>query len=157
MNDFAGILFANTQNYLTKNNLLSNALKFTHEGHIEFGYILKGNELEFYVKDTGIGIEKKLHDKIFERFRQADLSEHRKYGGTGLGLAISKALAELLWAEKYGWNPNRTKERLFSLPFRTSLQMNLKKRWTCLWKRKNKPKYWWPKTKNLTTCTWKSC
>jgi len=77
-------------------NLISNALKFTHEGFIEFGYNLKSNELEFYVKDSGIGIKPELQEKIFERFRQADLSINKKYGGTGLGLSISKGFAELL-------------------------------------------------------------
>lgn len=77
-------------------NLLTNALKFTYEGSIEFGYTLAGHELQFYVKDTGIGIKPELHDKIFERFRQADFSSSRQYGGTGLGLAISKAFVELL-------------------------------------------------------------
>ena len=77
-------------------NLLTNALKFTYEGFIEFGYTLKETELEFYVKDSGIGIQPEHHDKIFERFRQADILMSRKYGGTGLGLAISKAFVELL-------------------------------------------------------------
>jgi len=88
-------------------NLLTNALKFTHEGFIEFGYRLKtdsgANELLFYVKDSGIGISEAMQDKIFERFRQADDNITRKYGGTGLGLAISKAFTELLggkiWVE----------------------------------------------------------
>lgn len=88
-------------------NLLSNALKFTHEGSIEFGYQIVETKhspdkkpstlhMQFYVKDTGIGINPDLREKIFERFRQADLSINRKYGGTGLGLAISKAFVELL-------------------------------------------------------------
>lgn len=77
-------------------NLLTNALKFTQEGIIEFGYQLKGKELEFYVKDNGIGIKAEAQDKIFERFRQADMLTNKKYGGTGLGLAISKAFTELL-------------------------------------------------------------
>jgi signal transduction histidine kinase len=77
-------------------NLLSNALKFTHKGFIQFGYNLKGNELEFFIKDSGIGIKQEFHDKIFERFRQGDKSINKLYGGTGLGLAISKAFVELL-------------------------------------------------------------
>jgi len=77
-------------------NLLTNALKFTHEGFIEFGYNLKETELEFYVKDSGIGIKTELHEKIFERFRQADKSINKLYGGTGLGLAISKSFTDLL-------------------------------------------------------------
>jgi PAS domain S-box-containing protein len=85
-------------------NLVGNAIKFTHSGFIEFGYNLEdSNTLQFYVKDTGIGIANdKLH-LIFERFMQADSSPSRKYGGSGLGLAISKGLVELLggrmWAE----------------------------------------------------------
>ena len=72
-------------------NLLSNAVKFTHEGYIKFGYTLRGKFLEFFVEDTGIGIDGNLHDCIFERFRQGDNSPSREYGGTGLGLSIAKA------------------------------------------------------------------
>jgi PAS domain S-box-containing protein len=77
-------------------NLLTNAIKFTYEGFIEFGYNLKDYEFEFYVKDSGIGIKPEMHEKIFERFRQADKAIDKLYGGTGLGLAISKAFTELL-------------------------------------------------------------
>ena len=78
-------------------NLLSNALKFTNRGKIEFGYeIVNNNSLKFFVKDTGIGIHVAKQEIIFERFRQVDESQHRTYGGAGLGLAISKNLAELL-------------------------------------------------------------
>jgi len=77
-------------------NLISNALKFTHKGSIEFGYNLIDTELRFFVKDNGIGIKHELHGKIFERFRQADLSTSKNYGGTGLGLSISKGFVELL-------------------------------------------------------------
>jgi len=78
------------------NNLISNALKFTPRGIIEFGYTLKNNELEFFVKDTGKGISPEMQDKIFERFRQADLSITKNYGGNGLGLSISKGFVEML-------------------------------------------------------------
>lgn len=77
-------------------NLLNNAIKFTHKGLVELGYNLKNNQLVFYVKDTGIGIENKNQEKIFERFRQAKISTSQQYGGTGLGLAISKGFVELL-------------------------------------------------------------
>jgi PAS domain S-box-containing protein len=84
-------------------NLLSNALKFTQEGTINIGYKLQNEILEFFVKDNGIGIKAEVQDKIFERFRQADMYINKKYGGTGLGLAISKAFIELLggkiWVE----------------------------------------------------------
>ena len=77
-------------------NLLSNALKFTKEGFIELGSNLKGDELEFYVKDTGIGIDIKSQDLIFERFKQANKSINNLFGGTGLGLSISKGFVELM-------------------------------------------------------------
>ncbi|MDD4603766.1 MAG: PAS domain S-box protein [Bacteroidales bacterium] len=81
-------------------NLIENALKFTHQGSVEFGYILKTIEddsfIEFFVRDTGIGIPQKMHDVIFERFRQVDDTNTRVYGGTGLGLTISKNLIRLL-------------------------------------------------------------
>ncbi len=77
-------------------NLISNALKFTPKGSIEFGYTCKENNLEFYVKDTGIGIEKEKHSRIFERFFQVENVYTKQFSGTGLGLAISKAYVELL-------------------------------------------------------------
>jgi len=77
-------------------NLLNNAFKFTGKGSIEFGYQLKKNNLEFYVKDTGIGIPHEKHNIIFERFRQVDENIARNYGGTGLGLSIAKTYVELL-------------------------------------------------------------
>ena len=90
-------------------HLLTNAFKFTHEGTIEFGYTLVETQsiapplIQFYVKDTGIGINSEIQNKIFESFRQAELEMNRKYGGTGLGLAISKGFVELLggkiWVE----------------------------------------------------------
>jgi PAS domain S-box-containing protein len=82
-------------------NLLENSLKFTDKGFIEFGYTFRtdaalGPLIEFFVRDTGIGIAKEKHNMIFERFRQADDSNTRKYGGTGLGLTICKNLLQLL-------------------------------------------------------------
>jgi len=76
-------------------NLLSNAFKFTDNGSIEFGYELVENNLQFYVKDTGKGIDEELHDKIFDRFMQADKNFENQNKGTGLGLAISKKFVEL--------------------------------------------------------------
>ena len=78
-------------------NLLSNALKFTQQGEIELRVYRSGPaNVSFAVRDSGVGIEPHQHDVIFEAFRQADGSIHRKYGGTGLGLSISKDLAQLL-------------------------------------------------------------
>ncbi len=78
-------------------NLLSNALKFTEQGSV----LLKvarapRNMLSFAVQDTGIGVPADQQELIFEAFRQADGSTHRKHGGTGLGLSISRDLAKLL-------------------------------------------------------------
>jgi PAS domain S-box-containing protein len=78
------------------NNLISNALKFTAIGSIEIGYQMNERMLEFYVRDTGIGIPAEYHDKIFDRFRQVEAADTRKYGGNGLGLAITKNLVELM-------------------------------------------------------------
>jgi PAS domain S-box-containing protein len=78
------------------NNLLNNAFKFTEKGSISLGYSLKNKHIEFFIRDTGIGIAKEFHELIFERFRQIDIGNSRKFGGTGLGLTISRVLTELL-------------------------------------------------------------
>jgi PAS domain S-box-containing protein len=76
-------------------NLITNALKFTTQGHVAFGYRLPGHgAIEFFVEDTGIGIDKAYHQLIFDRFRQVDDDANIKHGGSGLGLAISKAYVE---------------------------------------------------------------
>jgi len=77
-------------------NLVDNAMKFTVQGFIEIGTIAHENEIQFHVKDTGIGVTEENYETIFERFRQVDSSFTRRYGGNGLGLAISKSLVEML-------------------------------------------------------------
>ncbi|MBN2520840.1 MAG: PAS domain S-box protein, partial [Bacteroidales bacterium] len=77
-------------------NLVSNAIKYTKMGNIEFGYVLKDAKLEFYVKDTGFGIPQNKQNDIFIRFHQIEPDDKEYYGGSGLGLAISKAYVELL-------------------------------------------------------------
>ncbi|MFT3737252.1 MAG: PAS domain S-box protein [Breznakibacter sp.] len=78
------------------NNLLDNAIKFTPQGIITFGYRIESGMFRFFVKDTGIGIENDKLGIIFLPFRQGDESISKKYGGTGLGLSISKKLTEAL-------------------------------------------------------------
>ena len=84
-------------------NLVKNAIKYTEKGFIEFGYTIKEKQLEFYVKDTGVGIDSDRQVAIFERFIQADISDKMALQGAGLGLAISKAYVEMLggkiWVE----------------------------------------------------------
>lgn len=77
-------------------NLLTNAVKFTNNGKIEFGYEIKTEKIEFYVKDDGCGIPEDKINLIFERFRQLDNQPDDSRTGTGLGLAITKAFVGLL-------------------------------------------------------------
>lgn len=99
-------------------NLINNATKFTKEGQIDFGYALKDGFLEFYVKDTGIGIPPEHHDKIFERFFQVDNLISRKFGGTGLGLSICKAYVELLGGKIWVTSqPGEGTDFRFTIPY----------------------------------------
>ena len=84
------------------NNLISNALKFTDKGHVEFGCVVRDKFLELHVSDTGIGIREEDYQKIFDRFYQVDHSVSRLFEGTGLGLAISRANVELMGGENMG-------------------------------------------------------
>lgn len=77
-------------------NLINNALKFTNQGFVNFGYNIKERELEFFVEDSGIGIPHEMHDEIFKRFSQVENTSSRQFGGSGLGLSISKAYVELM-------------------------------------------------------------
>ncbi len=86
-------------------NLLGNALKFTDTGFVEFGYseqAIAGEKfLEFFVKDSGLGINEEKLPYIFDRFSKIPASKTRLYGGTGIGLSISKSLVELLGGQIY--------------------------------------------------------
>lgn len=77
-------------------NLIENAIRFTHSGYVEFGYMAHEACIEFYVKDTGIGISPVHHDIIFQPFCQADTQISQSYGGTGLGLTITKAYVTMI-------------------------------------------------------------
>ncbi|MGE5393547.1 MAG: ATP-binding protein [Candidatus Saccharibacteria bacterium] len=92
--------------YAILTNLVKNAIKYSEHGAIEFGYDVKDKEnklLQFYVKDTGLGVPEDRLEAIFERFIQADLVDSRDHQGAGLGLAITKAYVEMLggkiWVE----------------------------------------------------------
>lgn len=80
-------------------NLITNAIKFTHHGEIRFGFIVKNEQVEFYVKDTGMGISKKNVGEIFNRFTKLNSFIH----GTGLGLSICQTIVEKMrgrmWVE----------------------------------------------------------
>ncbi|QEG21447.1 response regulator [Mariniblastus fucicola] len=82
-------------------NLVGNAVKFTHDGHVFFSAQSKKETpedvtIEFTVVDTGIGIPPEDHEKIFREFEQVDSSTTREFGGTGLGLAISSKIVEMM-------------------------------------------------------------
>ena len=85
-----------TKLYNILNNFLNNAIKFTNEGFIEFGCNVEPTQIEFYVRDTGIGISEKNIEKVFNRFEQEEKEISMKQGGLGLGLSISKENAKLL-------------------------------------------------------------
>ncbi|WP_339389554.1 response regulator [Vibrio neptunius] len=82
------------------NNLIGNALKFTQRGYVELNLKMleseSGQQLQFEVKDTGVGIAKDKLSSIFNKFQQADSSITRQYGGTGLGLAISQKIVQMM-------------------------------------------------------------
>lgn len=99
-------------------NLLGNAFKFTTEGEVRYGSELQGENLVFYVKDTGIGVPSDRHEAIFERFVHADLSYSRPGEGSGLGLSIAlgyvRALNGNIWLES---TPGQGSIFYFSIPY----------------------------------------
>lgn len=99
------------------NNLVGNALKFTNEGFVRFGYVQKGKMIEFYVIDSGIGIPEEKQKQIFERFIQADSGLARRKGGTGLGLSIARAYVEKMGGKIWVQSENgKGSEFYFSIP-----------------------------------------
>jgi CheY-like chemotaxis protein len=107
-------------------NLISNAIKFTHEGSVDFGCQIMNSDLEFYVKDTGIGIDQSKHDWIFKRFVQADPEIQHTFGGTGLGLSICKGFVELMggkiWLESV---QNEGSTFYFTIPYVPAKQVRI--------------------------------
>lgn len=114
-------------------NLIKNAIKYTEKGSIQFGYQLKGNYLEFYVKDTGIGIKCSKHKIVFKRFIQADIADKMARQGAGLGLSISKAYVEILggdiWLES---EQGKGSTFFFTIPYRPNTDKKDEKRQTAL-------------------------
>ena len=106
-------------------HLVGNALKYTSEGAVAFGYKKNGEMLEFYVRDTGIGVPPEHQSKIFERFRQVSLDATREYEGAGLGLSLSKKFVEMLggsmWLDSV---PGKGSTFYFTLPYTGLLKSN---------------------------------
>jgi len=85
--------------YAILTNLVNNAIKYSDEGTIEFGCLIKDEFVEFYIQDEGIGIHPKNHELIFKRFVRENNVEKMAIQGAGLGLPISKAYVEMLGGE----------------------------------------------------------
>lgn len=113
--------------YAILTNLVKNAIKYSNNGTIGMGYQLRNQYIEFFVKDTGIGISSDKQKAIFDRFVQVDITDKRASEGAGLGLTIAKAYVEMLggkiWVESeqgvgstfyfmlpYNCKPEETKE-----------------------------------------------
>lgn len=111
--------------YAILTNLVSNAIKYTPEGSIEFGYSLneKETEFEFFVKDTGIGIPKNSQEAIFKRFVQAEITDRKAIQGAGLGLSITKAYVEMLggriWVES---QEGKGSSFYFTIPLKNNVE-----------------------------------
>jgi len=103
------------------NYLLSNAIKFTHSGFIEIGFVEHKDTIQFYVKDTGIGISPANAKIIFKFFTQEDQSQTRHFGGLGVGLSIAKALVEFLKGSiRFESEQGKGTTFFFTLPFHKS-------------------------------------
>jgi len=118
-------------------NLVKNAIKYTDEGFIEIGYVLKmgeetinqsrNAELEFFIKDTGIGIPKGRQEAVFERFIQADIEDEMARQGAGLGLSITKAYVESLGGKIWMESVQGVGSTFyFTLPYNTEHEENNK-------------------------------
>ncbi len=108
-------------------NLLSNAFKFTPQGIIEFGFELKVDNIEFYVKDTGVGGLEGKENEIFQNFNKLNEPENEKKG-LGLGLSLSKKLVELMGGSIwYNSVKNKGTTFYFTLPY-TPISSNKQKK-----------------------------
>ncbi len=107
-------------------NLISNAIKFTHEGKVVLGVEARHRDarlwIRFTVRDTGIGIDSSAQERIFSAFAQADSSISRRFGGSGLGLAICKSIVNLQGGEiGFKSTPGVGSTFWFHLPYAPSL------------------------------------
>lgn len=107
-------------------NLVGNAIKFTQNGEVTLRIEVETSEespgmLHFFVADTGIGIEPKNQERVFEAFQQADASTTRQYGGTGLGLAISSRIVTLMGG-RMGLTSEPGKGSIFDFTARFAIQ-----------------------------------
>jgi signal transduction histidine kinase len=110
-------------------NLMNNAVKYTPRGKVTLDVSRDEGGIHFVVKDTGIGIPKNKHEKIFERFYQIDSSYTRSAGGTGLGLALCKEFIEMLGGEIWmNSEPKKGSEFHVSLPIKASLKKSAKEK-----------------------------
>ncbi len=100
-------------------NLITNAIKFTEKGIVEFGFKTQDERtIEFFVKDTGVGLTRAELEVIFERFKRARRSDEKNIVGTGLGLAISRNLVQLLGGEMWVDSmPGKGTTFSFTMPF----------------------------------------
>jgi CheY-like chemotaxis protein len=104
-------------------NLISNAIKFTSKGYVEFGFVLlqEKEQIQFFVKDTGVGISDEDKEYIFNRFNQVMTDGYKSRRGAGLGLAICKSLAELLEGDlSFESSRGKGSEFYLTLPFEAS-------------------------------------
>lgn len=113
--------------YAILTNLVKNAIKYTDDGSIEFGYNLitehQRLELDFFIKDTGTGIPKDRQVAIFERFIQADITDKMARQGAGLGLSISKAFVELLGGKIWvNSTEGEGSDFHFTIPYNSKIQ-----------------------------------
>jgi signal transduction histidine kinase len=125
--------------YSILTNLIKNAIKYTEKGSIEFGYDVvddaadeprshvavqtqgRASLLQFYVKDTGIGIPNNRKEAIFERFIQADIADVQARQGAGLGLCITKAYVEMLGGRIWVESEERIGSTFyFTIPYNTN-------------------------------------
>lgn len=121
---YSDVKFVCDKRYLNQvlNQLLENALKYTNEGVVEFGVEIKGKQIEFYITDSGIGIEEGMESEVFGKFSKTEIVENTA-NGLGLGLANCKHLINLMdgniWYSSVIGEGTSFK---FSIPFITTVE-----------------------------------